>query len=769
VLWLEIAIEGARADKLSVGSMNPPSRSMPPPPAIGAVRPPKGTKAAGAEGDPNGEMPQTASDANGDRAAEPPERASHAEGERLEESATQRWPSLNAEIREDDGPSEEVGSRSLPVAAMRPLAPPPPSVSASSTSSLRAPDASSTSGFLRVPSLGPTASDSAASWPKTDGWDLDDAAPEGGGAGKAETHAPRPGAAAKPGATKEVGSIPSVPRPPGGPIPSVPKPGAAKEVGSVPSVPKTGAGTKVGPLPKLGGARPAHAPKHGGAAEDASARPLFGTMPSPGSLASSPSASGGEATDASSESPLDAWASFSTPSLDAASVDASAPPSSASPLDALPSFDAPPPGGAPEDGVPSMDSNALLGVALAPVTPFELAPLGDEDAAAEPAPSVPRLPMPGMLRDGLAPAADFRATPRTPRSPQPPPAMATPRGMVPPKLREGEEPRLKPGDTQALVAQVAEELMEQVDRQRAEKAAAEKATDEPRPEHDREAAMAIAAATAAPPQLAPRPAAAGVVPTASPYLSTREAETKRRTKILGIGAIGVVAAIGLLVWMNAGEREEAPTQTAASTVSPAPQAPAPQQPADAKVEPPDPSPVPVADEADAGAEPSDPVEPDPAAEAGAGDPAEAADEAGAEPTETPTDPEPTEAASEPTGSSRKSSGKKSGGKTSSAGSDTKEEPAPKPEPKPEEGQSAAKLLKQARSAYNAGKGSTAYSLASKSNRMEPSGEAAEVMALAACQMKDADKAKSALKTVPLFSRGTVRSTCKTKHGVKLGL
>ena len=133
--------------------------------------------------------------------------------------------------------------------------------------------------------------------------------------------------------------------------------------------------------------------------------------------------------------------------------------------------------------------------------------------------------------------------------------------------------------------------------------------------------------------------------------------------------------------------------------------------------------------------------------------------------------EPVDATSEPGGSStRKSSGKRSGGSSKKpAGDGGSAKPEPTSTAKPEEAPTAAKLLKQARSAYNAGKGSTAYSLASKSNRMEPSGAAAEVMALAACQMKDADKAKAALRTVPLFTRTSVRNTCKNKHGVKLGL
>lgn len=529
---------------------------MPPPPAIGSVRSPKGE----------------------------PEQASGGRGEPLDESATQRWSALGAEIAEDDGPSEEVGSRSLPVGGgPRPRIPTPPAVSPStSASALKVPsvDASTSASALKVPSLGPptavgAASESAGSWPRTDGWDLDDdAGSEGAGssvpqpgatATKASSSVPSVPSVPKPGASKELGSVPSVPKL--GSIPSVPKPSAAKpapkpgaaarEVGSVPSVPKLGSLPKVAPLPRHGGSKPAPASRHGrGAEAEEDVKPLFGTaLSDDGSLAAGLGASSRtSAPEAGSESPLDAWASFSTPSADAAAIDASAPPSSTSPLDALPSFDAGPTlDGVPQDGFPSLDSSMLLGAALEPVGEFEptpvqsgLAPIGVADDE-DPAPSVPRLPVPGMLRDGLAPAADFRATPRTPRSPQPPPAMTTPRGMIPPKHREGEEPRLKPGDTQALVAQVAEELIEEVDRQRAAKAAAAAASNEaPRP--SREAAVPVtAAAGSAAARPAAKPAAASAVPMASSYASTRAAESKRRGMMLGIGAIGVAVAIGLWV------------------------------------------------------------------------------------------------------------------------------------------------------------------------------------------------------------------------------
>jgi len=728
---------------------------MPPPPAIGSVRSPKGEAPAA-------------------RAGESPD-----------DGATARWTAVDAEIAEDDGPSDEAGSRSLPVAAMSPRMPPPPEVSSESSG-------------LRVPTLGPSAAgDSAASWPKTDGWDIDE--PEGSN-GESTSKAtpgvmpsiPKPSAsipkvsAKEPGsvpsvpkpAAKEPGSVPSVPKPAAketGSVPSIPKP-AAKEPGSVPSVPRLGSVPKVAPLPKLGGARPTPASKRASAAEDAEdVKPLFNTSPD-GSLAASPTpAARASGSDADSASPLDAWASFSAPSVDAAAIDASAPPSSASPLDALPSFDAAPASdGAPQDGVPSMDSSALLGVALEPV-PFE---------PGEASPSVPRLPIPGMLRDGLAPAADFRAIPRTPRSPQPGGAMPPPKGMVPPKLGGSEEePRLRPGDTMAFVAQAAEELVEEAERHRAEQAAA-KAAAEPKPQQEHERAAGAMAAggpsTGQTPRLVMFASESGVPPTS--YEATRAAETKRRSKLLGLGLIGVAAVIGLFVWMGASDNEEPPTQTAASTVSPAsPETPAADGGPAGEPEPPAPSPAPVAEDAKA-ASAGELVEPEPvpvpvpadaastsdSGATGEGDTGEV--DAVADSAATPSEPEPVEAASNPGSSSRKSSGRKSGGSGKSSGDNGgAAKPEPTPAAKPEEAPSAAKLLKQARSAYNAGKGSSAYSLASKSNRLEPSGDAAEVMALAACQMNDAAKAKAALRTVPLFSRTSVRNTCKTKHGVKLGI
>lgn len=102
------------------------------------------------------------------------------------------------------------------------------------------------------------------------------------------------------------------------------------------------------------------------------------------------------------------------------------------------------------------------------------------------------------------------------------------------------------------------------------------------------------------------------------------------------------------------------------------------------------------------------------------------------------------------------------------------EPAPAEPPasraktvrKPED---AASLLVEARRAYAAGRGETAYHLASRSQWLRPTGEAAELMALSACQRRRPDAALEALRTVPVLRRASVRSTCKQAYGVRLKL
>jgi hypothetical protein len=728
--------------------MNPPSRSMPPPPAIGAVRTPKAptSPTEGASGD--GALPS-------------------------DDSATGRWPALGVQIAGDDGPSDEAGSRSLPIATAQPRVAPAPTLTPakraggqrvplgpSESSGLRVPvlDASSSTSGLRAPSLDASAADaaseSAASWPKTDGWDLDEDAHASAGAGSVPS-------VPKPAATS---SVPSVPKPAAtSSVPSVPKPAATHgaampKVGSVPKggpLPKPGSVPKVAPTPKLGvtpKATPAPTPSEGAtasttAADDAaladrshappapSAAPLFDVAPS---LHATPSPDAASVLDA-------ALAQSASPSFDAAPLAAATSPSPSPAWSELPPLAAPSPDASGPDGLPLLDSTSLLGQELT-----------------EPSPSVPRLPLPGMMRDGPAPkAADFRATPRPPRS-QTAAAMQPPRGMVPPKLRDDEEPRLKPGDTASFVAQVAVELMQEAERREAAgqepPAAASTADLRVEPKVAAEPAMISMTRAPIPPWTGPEdhPAAYG----------SAQVQGKRRGVILGV--VGVAAAIGLMAWLWSSRGQEPPPQTAAATP--------------AVVEPTTPELPRVAD-GEAIAPEAPPVAPpvaaaDQAGSTGGAVEAAASDDTGAGSGEPAPDgstgpqgePDPMETAGEPQAVSgaapRKASNK---GKSSPKPSD-KPAAAPKPAeaPKPD-APSASQLLKQARSAYQAGKGSSAYGLASKSNRMTPSGEAAEVMALAACLMKDADKAKSALKNVPLLRRGSVRTACKNKHDVRVGL
>jgi hypothetical protein len=98
--------------------------------------------------------------------------------------------------------------------------------------------------------------------------------------------------------------------------------------------------------------------------------------------------------------------------------------------------------------------------------------------------------------------------------------------------------------------------------------------------------------------------------------------------------------------------------------------------------------------------------------------------------------------------------------------------APLPEPRAEPvvpPADAASLLAEARRAYAAGQGATAYRLAARSKKLRASGEAAEVMTLAACQEQRPDAAADALRGVPLVRRSHVRSACRRAHGVRLGL
>ncbi|MCH9687160.1 MAG: hypothetical protein K0V04_37335, partial [Deltaproteobacteria bacterium] len=94
---------------------------------------------------------------------------------------------------------------------------------------------------------------------------------------------------------------------------------------------------------------------------------------------------------------------------------------------------------------------------------------------------------------------------------------------------------------------------------------------------------------------------------------------------------------------------------------------------------------------------------------------------------------------------------------------------PKAPPPKDDKPDPAKLLKQARTAYIGGRGSTAYTLASRSYSLSKTQDAAELMTMAACLLNNGSKARDGLRKVALFKRGSIRSRCKSKHGFRIPL
>ncbi|MCA9710317.1 MAG: hypothetical protein KDK70_31045, partial [Myxococcales bacterium] len=80
---------------------------------------------------------------------------------------------------------------------------------------------------------------------------------------------------------------------------------------------------------------------------------------------------------------------------------------------------------------------------------------------------------------------------------------------------------------------------------------------------------------------------------------------------------------------------------------------------------------------------------------------------------------------------------------------------------------AASLLDQARRAYARGQGAEAYRLAVRSHAQQPSDDAMELRALAACLDGKLGKAQEALAELPRLRRGKVRTLCKRWHGAKI--
>lgn len=121
-----------------------------------------------------------------------------------------------------------------------------------------------------------------------------------------------------------------------------------------------------------------------------------------------------------------------------------------------------------------------------------------------------------------------------------------------------------------------------------------------------------------------------------------------------------------------------------------------------------------------------------------------------------------------------SKGRSARGRDRSAGASTEAAPSapvlPEPRPAAADGlEDASALLNEARRAYAAGQGATAYRLAARSQKLRPSGDASELMTLAACQEQRPDAAADALRGVPLRRRSHVRSACRQAHGVRLKL
>ena len=76
------------------------------------------------------------------------------------------------------------------------------------------------------------------------------------------------------------------------------------------------------------------------------------------------------------------------------------------------------------------------------------------------------------------------------------------------------------------------------------------------------------------------------------------------------------------------------------------------------------------------------------------------------------------------------------------------------------------MLSEARKAGLGGSASEAYRLAKDSYRKKRSAAAAQLMAISACKMGDAGKAKSAYKRLPDAKKGAVEKVCE-QRGVSL--
>ncbi len=423
----------------------------------------------------------------------------------------------------------------------------------------------------------------------------------------------------------------------------------------------------------------------------------------------------------------------------------------------------------------------------------------DDDAASVPIPEpgMPRLPVPGKLRDGPEVLTeDFRATPRA--RPKTAAAMS-PLGTIPPKRTIHEGPRrIDPGDTASFVAKVAVDLMRDDPSIHPASASLEALIvpldDQPPPvpappsspplaapvvvEANPKAALAAALVASAKNPVPTLPTDGEDPPAIVPVVGPTAAP--RRTP-WGLLIGGVVALLGLWLWWS-WDRADPPTEArvaAGSTGAPLPAA--------------------VASTGSNGEDLGRSSTGHPSGTGGTTGTGSGTDSSGSD--------AGTGGVTGTAGGSGTMGSGSDGGSTA-AGSTTGDtddfeviedddpatDPTPKatptsrpstPRPPPKKNKrpkttpapdkpadqkpDPAKLLQQARTAYIGGRGSTAYTLASRSYQLAPKQDAAELMTMAACLLNNANKARASLKKVALMRRGSVRSRCKSKHGFRIPL
>lgn len=80
---------------------------------------------------------------------------------------------------------------------------------------------------------------------------------------------------------------------------------------------------------------------------------------------------------------------------------------------------------------------------------------------------------------------------------------------------------------------------------------------------------------------------------------------------------------------------------------------------------------------------------------------------------------------------------------------------------PEDAMEADELLRAAMEAYDSGEPDVAYRRAAKSHAKQPSEAALEIKAKAACEMKNEDAAKAAVRDLPRSRKREVRKACRS--------